>query len=72
MFEVAIFTAPTGTPAAGVQLTRLSDGLTFSHVITSNLPAATTLLGFQAYNSVGGTNSVIGISLASLYLETDY
>ena len=72
MFEVAIFTAPTGTPAVGVQLTRLSDGLTFSHVITSNLPAATTLLGFQAYNSVGGTSSVIGISLASLYLETDY
>lgn len=72
MFEVAIFKAPTGTPAVGVQLTRLSDGLTFSRVITSNLPAATTLLGFQAYNSVGGTSSVIGISLASLYLETDY
>lgn len=72
MFEVAIFTAPTGTPAVGVQLTRLSDGLTFSHVITSNLPAATTLLGFQAYNSVGGTSSMIGISLASLYLETNY
>lgn len=72
MFELAIFTAPTGTPSVGVQLTRLSDGLTFSHVITSNLPAATTLLGFQAYNSVGGTSSVIGISLASLYLETDY
>lgn len=72
MFEVAIFTAPTGTPAVGVQLTRLSDGLTFSHVITSNLPAATTLLGFQAYNSAGGTSSVMGISLVSLYLETDY
>ena len=72
MFELAIFTAPTGTPSVGVQLTRLSDGLTFSRVITSNLPAATTLLGFQAYNSAGGTSSVMGISLVSLYLETDY
>jgi len=72
MFEVAIFTAPTGTPSVTVQLRRLSDDLTFTHTITSNLPAATTLLGFQAYNSVGGTSSVIGISLGSLYLETDY
>lgn len=72
MFEVAIFTAPTETPSVTVQLRRLSDDLTFTHTITSNLPAATTLLGFQAYNSVGGTSSVIGISLVSLYLETDY
>jgi len=72
MFEVAIFTAPTETPSVTVQLRRLSDDLTFTHTITSNLPAATTLLGFQAYNSVGGTSSVIGISLGSLYLETDY
>lgn len=72
MFEVSIFTAPTGTPSVTVQLRRLSDDLTFTHTITSNLPAATTLLGFQAYNSVGGTSSVIGISLVSLYLETDY
>ena len=47
-------------------------GTTFTHTITSNLPAATTLLGFQAYNSAGGTSSVMGIALASLYIETDY
>lgn len=71
MFEVSIFTAPTGTPSVTVQLRRLSDDLTFTHTITSNLPAATTLLGFQAYNSAGGTSSVMGIALASLYIETD-
>jgi hypothetical protein len=72
MFELALFTAPTGTPSVGVLLTRLSDGVTFSRTITTNLPAATQLLTFQAYNSVGGTSSVIGMALASLYIETDY
>ena len=72
MFEVSIFTAPTGTPSVTVQLRRLSDDLTFTHTITSNLPAPTTLLGFQAYNSAGGTSSVMGIALVSLYIETDY
>ena len=72
MFELALFTAPTGTPSVGIRFTRLSDGVHFSHTITTNLPTATTLLNWQIWNSVGGTSSVIGISIASVYIETDF
>jgi hypothetical protein len=72
MFEVAIFTAPTGTASVGVQFTRLSDGVSFTHTITTNLPTATQLLTWQIWNSVGGTSSVVGLSVASIYIETDY
>ncbi|MDP2262686.1 MAG: hypothetical protein Q8K24_05955 [Hydrogenophaga sp.] len=72
MYELALFTAPTGTTVVGYQFARLSDGLSFSGVINSNLPAATTLLTWQAWTSVGGTSSVVGLSAASVYLETDF
>jgi hypothetical protein len=70
-FDVALFTSPTGT-GVGVQFTRMSDGLTFNHTITTNLPAATQLLCWQMWTSVGGTSSVIGMSISSVYIETDY
>jgi hypothetical protein len=72
MFDLAIFTAPTGSPSVGIQFTRLSDGLTFSHTITTSLPAVTQLLTWQMWNSVGGTSSVVGLSVASIYIETDF
>jgi hypothetical protein len=72
MFELALFTAPTGTPSVGYRFTRLSDGGFFSGTITTKLPAATTLLNWQIWTSVGGTSSVVGISIASVYLETDF
>lgn len=72
MFELALFTAPTGTPSVGYRFTRLSDGAFFSGTITGNLPAATQLLNWQIWTSVGGTSSVVGISIASVYIETDF
>ncbi len=72
MFELALFTAPTGTPSVGIRFTRLSDGVHFSHTITTNLPSATQLLTWQIWTSVGGTSSVVGVSIASVYIETDY
>lgn len=72
MYELALFTAPTGTTVVGYQFSRLSDGLSFSGVITSNLPAATQLLTWQIWTSVGGTSSVVGTAAASAYLETDF
>lgn len=72
MFELALFTAPAGTPSVGYRFTRLSNGEFFSGTITTQLPAATTLLSWQIWTSVGGTSSVVGISIASVYLETDF
>jgi hypothetical protein len=71
MYELAIFTSPTST-SVGVQFERLSDGAVFNHTISTNLPAATTLLAYRGYYSSGGVTSVMGMALASLYIETDY
>lgn len=72
MFELALFTAPAGTPSVGYRFTRLSDGAFFSGTITTDLPAATQLLTWQIWTSVGGTSSEVGISIASVYIETDF
>lgn len=71
MYELAMFCAPGGT-SVQFEFTRLSDSVTFTHTASASLPAATTLLAPQGYYSVGGTSSVIGMALASLYIETDY
>lgn len=72
MFELALFSAPTGAASVGYQVTRLSDGLTFAGSITGSLPAATQLLTWQLWSSVGGTNAVVGVAVASVYIETDF
>lgn len=71
MYELAMFTSPTAA-AVTVRFERLSDGAVFEREITTNLPAVTQLLAPRGWHSVGGTSSVIGIALASLYIETDY
>lgn len=71
MYEVAMFCPPGGT-VVHVQFTRLSDDATFTHTITTNLPAANTLLAPRGHYSVGGTSAVIGYALSSAYIETDY
>jgi len=44
----------------------LANRATASGVLTTDLPAANTLLTFLAYISVGGTSSVIGVGLSML------
>lgn len=70
MYELVLFCPPAGTSVQAM-FTRLSDGASFSTTISTALPDPATLLGVQAYYSVGGTSSVIGTMLASLYVETD-
>lgn len=72
MFELSLFSAPNSPVAVGVRFTRLSDNLVFTHTITDNLPPPTQLLTWQIWNSCGGTNSVIGIAISSVYIETAY
>lgn len=71
MYELAMFTPPSDNDV-WVQFTRLSDGATFTHTISTNLPTDTTLLSPRGHYSVGGTSAVIGYALASLYIETDF
>jgi hypothetical protein len=35
-------------------------------------PAVNTYLAPRIWSSAGGTSSIIGVSLSSLYIETDY
>jgi hypothetical protein len=44
----------------------LANGATASGTLTTDLPAANTLITFNSYISVGGTSSVIGMGLAML------
>ena len=72
MFELALFSAPNQPTAVGYRFTRLGDGLAFSGTINTALPAASTLLTWQVWTSVGGTSAVVGVSVASVYIETDF
>lgn len=70
VFEIALFCAPNSS-TIGYEFTRLDTGATFSGTATTDLPVNTTALNPYAYASVGGTSSVVGITLFSLYIETD-
>lgn len=72
-YELALFSPPGTTQQVGYEFTDLDEGwVVFSGVITTNLPTTSTLLAPRGWMSVGGTSSVIGIALMSLYLESDY
>jgi hypothetical protein len=70
VYELSMFCAPNGS-AIFWQVADLDTGAIATGSATSDIPANTTLLNPWAYCSVGGTSSVIGIALFSLYIETD-
>lgn len=70
MYDLALFSPPGGT-TVGYLFTRLSTGASFSGTISTNLPAAGTQLALRGRYSAGGTSSVMGLALGSLYVETD-
>ena len=71
-FTVIIF-APPGGAYIGVRITDESTGTTFESTTSTstNMMAATTACGPRGYHSVGGTSSVVGLTLFSGYMETD-
>lgn len=71
MYELSMFCAPGGTEVH-FEFVRLATGDKFTHTASSSLPAATTLLAPRVCYSVGGTSSVIGLTLVSMYIETDF
>jgi hypothetical protein len=70
VYEIGLFSPPNGSSISW-QVTDLSSNATVSGTLTTDIPAAATLLNPYAYTSVGGTSSVVGITLFSLYIETD-
>lgn len=70
VYECTIYCAPNDT-VVYYEITNLTTGDTASGSVNSSLPAQDTLLCPKCYMSVGGTSSVIGVSLMSMYLETE-
>jgi hypothetical protein len=71
VYELAMFCA-TNTTTVYYEVTNLTTGATATGSVNTNLPATTTAFSPMAYHSVGGTSSVVGLTLFSLYVETDY
>ncbi|NTW15724.1 MAG: hypothetical protein HGA38_05175, partial [Candidatus Moranbacteria bacterium] len=69
MYELILF-APSNTTTINYRVTNLITGAQYSGS-TSAGPAVNTLLAPRIWSSVGGTSSVIGVALMSLYIETD-
>lgn len=72
VYELVLFSPPGTTQQVGYEFTRLTTGDRVTGLITTNLPAATTLLAPRGWTSVGGTSSAIGLAFMGLTLETDY
>lgn len=70
-YELALF-SPPGAAYVDYQFTQLNASTVFSGKIEADLPATGTFLAPRGYVSAGGTSSVIGLGLMSLYIETDY
>lgn len=70
MFELALFAAP-GSSSIRYEVTDLSTMTRVRGELTTDLPLLSTLLAPRIWASVGGTSSVIGVTLVNLYLESD-
>lgn len=70
VYELAMFVAPN-TSVVYYEITNVGTGAKATGSASSDLPSSTTGLSPRGYCSVGGTSSVIGYTLFSLYIETD-
>ncbi|MGL4232705.1 MAG: hypothetical protein ACRCWJ_15175 [Casimicrobium sp.] len=72
MYELALTASPYATGKVGWRVEDLGTGAVATGSITTDLPAAATLLAPSGYCSVGGTSSVVGLALAQLYIESEF
>jgi hypothetical protein len=70
VYELSLFCPPGGS-TVGYEVTDLGTAAVATGTLVDNLPASTTLLNPLISMSVGGTSSVSGLNLFSLYIETD-
>jgi hypothetical protein len=70
IYEIAMFCPPNGSTVS-YQVTDIGTEDTTSGSVTTDMPSATALLAPLLACSVGGTSSVVGSKICSMYLETD-
>lgn len=71
LYEARFFCAPNGD-RIGVSLERLNTGHLAEAVLTTDLPAAGTLLSPQIWINNGAAAAAVAIDVVSQYIETDY
>lgn len=72
VYEIALFAPPGTTQSVSYAVTNLITGDVATGTVTADLPATGQLLMPYSFMSVGGTSSVIGMAIMSLYVESDY
>lgn len=71
VYELDMFIPPNGTTLYW-QVSELSAGVTASGSTATDLPANNLGLAPLCYHSAGGTSSVMGVTLYSLSIDTDF
>jgi hypothetical protein len=71
VYELAIFAAPNASSIT-YEFTDLITNAVATGTFSTDIPSNVTGLNPYMYCSSGGTSSVIGMTLFSLYIETDY
>ena len=69
LYELALYSPKGTSQSVSWLVTDLVSGATASGTITTDMPTTTTLLAPRGWMSVGGTSSVIGLGLNSIYLD---
>jgi hypothetical protein len=72
VYEIAMFSPPGTTQSVTYRIRNLRTGAEATGTVTTDIPSTSSLLNHYLHMSVGGTSSVIGVCLFSLYIETDY
>lgn len=72
VLELSMFSPPGTTQQVKYEVRNLTTDTSFTGTISTNMPTNVTLLVSRGWMSVGTTNSVVGIGLMGLYIETDY
>jgi hypothetical protein len=72
VYEIALFSPPGTTQVLHYEVRNLVSGAAATGTVTTDLPSTTTLLTPWSMVSVGGTSSVVGLAVMSIYIETDY
>lgn len=70
LYKVQMYSPSGTTQRVDWRVLDLVSGAVATGSITTNLPATSTLMRPGAWVSVGGTSSVVGIAMTSMYLDT--
>ena len=69
VYKLELFSPKGTTQSVQWRVTNLVSGAVAQGTATTDLPAATALLAPRVWMSVGGTSSVIGVALMSMYID---